>query len=30
MDFSYHIQNFSAIAYQKTVKPTQVIMNLKN
>ena len=24
MDFSYHIQNFSAIAYQKTVKPTQV------
>ena len=25
MDFSYHIQNFSAIAYQKTVKPAQVI-----
>jgi translocon-associated protein subunit alpha len=24
MDFSYHIQNFSAIAYQKTVKPAQV------
>lgn len=23
MDFSYHIQNFSAIAYQKTVKPSQ-------
>jgi len=23
MDFSYHIQNFSAIAYQKTVKPGQ-------
>lgn len=23
MDFSYHIQNFSAIAYQKTVKPAQ-------
>ncbi len=21
MDFSYHIQNFSAISYQKTVKP---------
>jgi translocon-associated protein subunit alpha len=23
MDFTYHIQNFSAIAYQKTVKPAQ-------
>ncbi len=23
MDFTYHIQNFSAIAYQKTVKPRQ-------
>merc|ERR1712165_297140 len=23
MDFSYHIQNFSAIAYQKTVKEGQ-------
>jgi len=23
MDFSYHIQNFSAIAYHKTVKPAQ-------
>ncbi len=23
MDFSYHIQNFSAIAYQKTVRPGQ-------
>ena len=23
MDFSYHIQNFSAIPYQKQVKPGQ-------
>ena len=23
MDFTYHIQNFSAISYQKTVKPEQ-------